>query len=105
AISVGKDQMLQLPLQRLSGLVASSEPAPSPDGGDNGPPPRRLEAKTRADAFRLLERVGAFYRGAEPSSPLPCLTDRARDLAGRDFVSLLKHVLPEDALRPSTPES
>jgi len=105
AIYVGKEQMLQLPLQRLSGLVASSEPAYSPEGGDNGPPPRRLEAKTRADAFRLLEQVGAFYRGAEPSSPLPYLTDRARDLASRDFVSLLKHVLPEDAFKSSNPES
>ena len=47
-----------------------------------------------AEAIRLLDQIGAYYRTAEPSSPLPHLTDRARDLASRDFLSLLKHVLP-----------
>jgi len=93
AIYIGKEQTLQLPLGRLSELVSSSE-SPAANGGDTDEAPRRLEANTRADAIRLLDQIGAFYRAAEPSSPLPYLTDRARDLAGRDFLSLLKHVLP-----------
>jgi type VI secretion system protein ImpA len=93
AIYIGKEQTLQLPLGKLSELVSSSE-SPAANGGDSDEPPRRLEANTRADAIRLLDQIGLFYRAAEPSSPLPYLTDRARDLAGRDFLSLLKHVLP-----------
>jgi len=92
AITIGKDQTLQLPMSQLSEIVASFE-QPAADG-DDGAPSRQLEAKTRGDAVRLLEQIGLYYRQAEPSSPLPYLTDRARDLAGRDFLSLLKHVLP-----------
>jgi len=94
AIYIGKEQILQLPIGRLSELVSSSGESPGANGGGTDQPPRRLEANTRADAVRLLDQIGAFYRAAEPSSPLPYLTDRARDLAGRDFLSLLKHVLP-----------
>jgi type VI secretion system protein ImpA len=94
AIYIGKEQMLQLPIGRLSELVSSCG-APSSVNGDAGAAPSRsFAAATRADAVRLLEQVGAYYRAVEPSSPLPHLTDRARDLAGRDFLSLLKHVLP-----------
>ena len=42
----------------------------------------------------LLEQVGHYFRMAEPSSPIPFLTDRARDLAQRDFLSVLKALLP-----------
>jgi type VI secretion system protein ImpA len=94
AIYIGKEQTLQLPIGRLSELLSSSAGASGANGGEADPPPRRLEANTRADAIRLLDQIGAYYRAAEPSSPLPYLTDRARDLAGRDFLSLLKHVLP-----------
>jgi len=105
AVYIGKDKMLQLPIERMSGLVSSSDAAPAGEGGDGEEPPRRFEAKTRAEAIRLLEQIGAYYRTAEPSSPLPYLTDRARDLAGRDFLSVLKHVLPEGAFVTSTPET
>jgi type VI secretion system protein ImpA len=61
--------------------------------------PRRIEARTRADAIRLLEQIGSYYRIAEPSSPVPFLTDRARSYAERDFLSLLKELLPQDAFK------
>jgi len=96
AINIGRDQVLQLPLQRLADLGSTAAQSFSDADGD-GAAERRLEAKTRADAFKLLEQTAAFYRVSEPSSPLPFLIDRARDLAGRDFLSLLKHVLPEAA--------
>src|SRR5262245_1272366 len=96
AINIGRDQVLQLPLQRLADLGSTAAQS-FPDADGDGAAERRLEAKTRADAFKLLEQTAAFYRVSEPSSPLPFLIDRARDLAGRDFLSLLKHVLPEAA--------
>jgi type VI secretion system protein ImpA len=55
-------------------------------------------AASRAAALALIEAVALHMQRAEPSSPLPYLLDRARNLASRDFVSLLHDVLPEDAI-------
>jgi type VI secretion system protein ImpA len=62
-----------------------------------GPEPARpaIAAASRADAVSLLEQVSAFYRRAEPSSPIPLLTERARGLIERDFLTILKDVLPD----------
>jgi type VI secretion system protein ImpA len=46
-----------------------------------------------------MQEVAAYYRAVEPSSPIPYLTDRARGLADRDFLSILKDFLPESALK------
>src|SRR5204862_1275720 len=90
AVQIGKDrQIFDLPIERLS---AFAEGLPAPDeevaGATDGAAARRLEAKTRGDAIRLLEQIGTYYRLAEPSSPVPFLTDRARSFVERDFLSL-----------------
>lgn len=59
-----------------------------------------IEARTRADAASLLDQVTAFYRAAEPSSPIPLLTERARGLLERDFITILKDILPDLVPRP-----
>jgi type VI secretion system protein ImpA len=51
-------------------------------------------ARTRHEAVALLEQVGVFYRANEPASPIPLLTDRACGLSQKDFLTLLKDVLP-----------
>ena len=109
AIQIGKDQLFDLPLERLSPFAEIEVVAQPPDeqaSTDQLPPaaaaPCKIEAKTRADAIRLLEQIGAYYRIAEPSSPVPFLTERARSLAERDFVSLLREMLPGDVLKGST---
>jgi type VI secretion system protein ImpA len=131
AIQIGKDQVFDLPIERLSAFAevavdsshssedVASEPAADAEQTDtpseqaesaedpavNGlaatiaAPARRIEAKTRADAIRLLDQIGSYYRLAEPSSPVPFLTDRARSYAERDFLSLLKELLPQDAFK------
>ena len=48
--------------------------------------------------WRLIDGVAAHMRKAEPSSPAPYLLDRAKSLASRDFLSLLRDLLPEEAL-------
>jgi len=55
-------------------------------------------AESRAAAIALIDGVASHLRRAEPSSPLPWLLDRAKALASRDFVSLLKELLSEEAL-------
>jgi type VI secretion system protein ImpA len=106
---IGKDHLFDLPLERLAPFAEiATEEAPVEEASsteelmqtdDN---PRKIIAATRADAVRLLEQVGAYYRVAEPSSPIPFLTERARTLAERDFVSLLKEMLPGDSLKGPT---
>ena len=46
----------------------------------------------------LIEGVAAHLRVVEPSSPLPYLLDRAKALAARDFLSLMKDLLSEEAI-------
>ena len=113
AIQIGKQQIFRLSIERLAGLappedgieaatdVAAPDPA-SAEGGavdGSGAIAAAFAVRTRQDAEALLGAVGAYYRHAEPSSPVPFLTERARDLAGRDFLSLLKDLLPASALR------
>jgi type VI secretion system protein ImpA len=101
AVQIGKDkQIFDLPIERLSAF-AEGLPAPEQEAVEatGEAAVRRLEAKTRGDAIRLLEQIGTYYRIAEPSSPVPFLTDRARSFAERDFLSLLKELLPEGAFK------
>jgi type VI secretion system protein ImpA len=58
--------------------------------------------ENRIQALSLLAQVANYFRVSEPSSPIPFLADRARELAQRDFLSLLRDVLPQGALRPPT---
>jgi type VI secretion system protein ImpA len=94
AINVGKDRVFDLPVERMAGLL---DGMPAPDSGVENSVAFVVE--NRGQALGLLEQVGAYFRNAEPSSPVPFLVDRARELAQRDFLSLLRDVLPEGALK------
>jgi type VI secretion system protein ImpA len=96
-VQIGKTQVFDLPIERLSEF-ASIDGA----GEDATAEPATFEVTTRDTALQLLKKIGAFYHAAEPSSPVPYLVDRARELAGRDFLGLLREMLPKDTLR--TPE-
>ncbi len=50
---------------------------------------------TRNDAVLLLDLVRAYYESYEPSSPLPLLIDRARRLADKDFMEILRDLAPD----------
>jgi type VI secretion system protein ImpA len=97
-IPVGGEAVFDLPVVQLSALDGSGSDAAAA-AGDAGALPA---IAGRADALALLGQVGAFYRVAEPSSPIPLLLERAGGLAERDFMSILQHVLPADALRKIT---
>jgi len=86
-VFVGPDGAFTVPVKSLASAPSAetvrlvSEPAPS-----------------RPAALALIEAVAQHMQRAEPSSPVPYLLDRARNLASRDFLSLLYDVLPEDAI-------
>jgi type VI secretion system protein ImpA len=95
AINVGKDRVFDLPVERMASLL---DGVPTPDSAVSENSTVFL-VENRAQALGLLDQVAAYFRNAEPSSPVPFLVDRARELAQRDFLSLLRDVLPEGALK------
>ena len=51
--------------------------------------------KSRQDAIRALDAVANFFRGSEPSSPIPMIVDRAKRLVSKDFLEVLADIAPE----------
>jgi len=97
AFQIGADQFFELPVNKLSKLAEgspASQGSPSTAGG-----PSKYRVESRVQAIALLEQVQRFFRHAEPSSPVPMLCDRARALAERDFMGVLREVLPKAALK------
>jgi type VI secretion system protein ImpA len=105
AFQIGGDQFFELPVGKLSKLPEAAPP--SPDGADEARAGAasgsgtsvRYRVESRAQAISLLDQVQRFFRHAEPSSPVPMLCDRARAFAERDFMSVLREVLPKTALK------
>jgi type VI secretion system protein ImpA len=101
---IGADQVFELPIGKLAKLA---EPASLPTEAGTGElgtasdrgAVQQYRIDSRSQAITLLEQVQRFFRSAEPSSPVPMLCERARALAERDFMSLLREVLPKAALK------
>lgn len=77
--------------------MAAPAAAPRPGGAVSAAALR--EVTTRADAMRLLDLVCGYYRRYEPSSPLPLLIDRARRLAEKDFIDILRDLAPDGVMQ------
>jgi type VI secretion system protein ImpA len=92
-INLGGRMVFDLPIERLAALV---EPGTEIDPAQDEPPPM---AATRREALDILQQVAGQLRVREPSSAIPLLCERARSLAERDFMSLLREMLPERAFR------
>lgn len=94
SVNIGKGpSYLPFPIERLA------EFSDIPDQELAGTAPRAFSIKNRQEAVRILASVNAFYAKHEPSSPLPLFTERASSLAGKDFLGIIKDVLPEDAMK------
>jgi type VI secretion system protein ImpA len=104
AFQIGADQFFDLPLEKLS-TFADVPPVPSDGAGQSteesapAEPAPRYAVTNRAQAIALLDQVHRYFRRSEPSSAVPMLCERARALAERDFMGVLRDVLPKDALR------
>jgi type VI secretion system protein ImpA len=104
AFQIGADQFFDLPLEKLSNF-ADVPPAQTDGAGQSIEEPASVERApryaitNRAQAIALLDQVHHYFRRSEPSSPVPMLCERARALAERDFMGVLRDVLPRDALR------
>lgn len=99
-IAIGTAGSLRLTFDQLEAVPRADAVVPDAEtdkesAGDSGGEPQSFTAETRAEAVSLLAEVSQFYRTAEPSSPIPLLLDRASGLIERDFLSILKDVLPD----------
>ena len=98
AIKIGTNAVLDLPIVRmaepLDGIARPRLVLATKKRNPNtwlAPEPKLLQ---------LLTKYLHFFRMSEPSSPVPMLLERIRDLGQRDFLYLLRSVLPADALKP-----
>ena len=99
AFQIGADQFFELPVGKLSklsdGAAVADGAAMQPVGGALP----RYRVESRSQAIALLDQVQRFFRHTEPSSPVPMLCERARAFAERDFMGVLRDVLPKAALK------
>jgi type VI secretion system protein ImpA len=64
------------------------------------PSPTTFTAPSRSDASQLLSAVESYFRSAEPSSPVPILLGKARNLMSKDFSAILNEIIPRDEQNP-----
>ncbi len=79
--------------------AAAAETTPRPRGGGAVSAAALGEITTRADALRLLDLVCRYYQRCEPSSPLPLLIERARKLADKSFLDVLRELAPDGLMQ------
>jgi type VI secretion system protein ImpA len=81
--------------------IAPGEAAPGGEAPTAGAPraPGRIES--REEVLRALEEISDYYRRREPGSPVPLMTERARQWVGLDFLGILQDIAPDslDAVR------
>ncbi|HET7409266.1 MAG TPA: type VI secretion system ImpA family N-terminal domain-containing protein, partial [Paracoccaceae bacterium] len=78
---------------------ADSERGIAPDPAAPAIAGPNFVAGSRSEAVALLEKVLAYYRVAEPTSPVPLFVERAIELSSKSFIELLGNVMPEGALK------
>jgi type VI secretion system protein ImpA len=86
-VFVGPDGAFTVPVKSLSNAPTAAVQAKPAE-----------PAASRVQAIALLDAVAAHMQQAEPSSPVPYLLERARNLATRDFLSLLQDLLSDEAI-------
>lgn len=82
---------------------AATAAAPEPVGAESAAPvaaaatPAAIsgEIASREDVLRMLDKIAAYYRQHEPSSPVPLLLERARRLVPKDFFEILEDLAPD----------
>ena len=74
------------------GAEASGESPGS--GASSGGAAAGGDVASREDVVRQIDRVCAYYRRYEPSSPVPLLLQRAKRLVSKDFLEIVRDLTP-----------
>jgi type VI secretion system protein ImpA len=77
--------------------AAPAEEASTPTEAPAAPPAQRItgEITSREDVVRMLDKLCDYYAQSEPSSPVPLLLQRARRLATKDFLDIVRDLAPD----------
>ena len=93
-------QALQILNQAVPGSsvpeAVSEDNAPSVEPAAAPAAPRPLgDIANRDDVLRSLDKILAYYTRHEPSSPLPVLLNRAKNLVHADFAAIVRNLIPD----------
>lgn len=86
--------------RRQESLPGSAEAGDSEDASGavaatNGAPQRLSgEITSREDVVRALDKLCEYYERHEPSSPVPLLLQRAKRLASKSFIEIMRDLTP-----------
>lgn len=87
--------------ERQPSGAAAGDAEPAASGEQSAPSPARVgqhdptRIASREDVVRVLDALCEYYRRNEPSSPVPLLLQRARRLATKDFLDIMRDLVPE----------
>lgn len=73
----------------------SNEPGAAPSGRSFASIQAINSLARREDALHALDLAAGYFRTQEPSSPLPLLIERAKRLAGMEFMDILRDLAPD----------
>jgi len=100
-------QLLKQALQILNQYAPHSGAASEPEvvSDDNAPSVEYAAAPvaarpsgdiaSRDEVLRSLDKILAYYTRHEPSSPLPVLLNRAKNLVHADFAAIVRNLIPD----------
>ncbi len=74
------------------GAEAGGQPA---GGGGAAPAAAAGEIRSRQDVVRMLDKACDYYMQHEPSSPVPLLLMRAKRLASKNFIEIIRDLTPD----------
>lgn len=77
------------PAPQVSGDATPVEPAVA------ATPSHSAQVGNRDDVVRSLDNILAYYARHEPSSPLPVLLNRAKNLVHADFAAIVRNLIPD----------
>jgi len=78
--------------------ITAGGPEAGPDASPAATPAAATlpgEVNSRQEVIRLLDKACAYFERNEPSSPVPLLLKRAKRLAGKDFLEVIRDMAPD----------
>jgi len=75
-------------------LAEGADQASAPAAG-GAAAPITGEIASRDDVIRMLDKICAYYKVREPSSPVPLLLNRAKGLVSKNFLDIIEDLSPD----------
>ena len=84
-------------------MADEDDEAASADGGGASASAGQSGAiRSREDVVKAIDRICEYYQRKEPSSPVPLLLRRAKRLVAKDFMGILRDMVPDSVTQAET---